>query len=506
MFENLKQNISLIKESKINIMQSWISNSDVLRVLKKYNIAKEIFIQKYAFGIFDYYICVLEDKCEIGDCPVIEKLLEFLKDKNIGSDELFVICAGFKNALIEFMYDKEINSLAIQKEIIYVYERNFEGVLKKYTKTIQEMDKSLNVSKHLIDENIIMSTTDLKGIITNASTAFCEISGYTLEELKGQPHNIVRHPDMPKKVFEHLWDTISKGKVWRGEVKNLRKDKNIYWVDATIAPEYDKNNNHIGYSAIRHDITYKKEVSIQQDIIVEQAKSTALGEMISMLAHQWRQPLQAIAILIQKLPLEKLIDGDVSDETLENAVSSIDQQLSYMSKTIEDFRSFFNPSKDKEKIYASALIELARDFLAYSFKVDDVHFNVIYKNDIEINIHVNEILQVFINILNNAKEALLENIAEDRKITVEFYKAKDNIVFDINDNAGGIPSIIMNKIFEPYFSTKKNKNGTGLGLYMSKTIVEKNANGILSVENIDSTDKDDRQSSGATFKIVLPIN
>ncbi|MEA3384360.1 MAG: PAS domain S-box protein [Campylobacterota bacterium] len=489
--------IDLLKTSKICTMQSWISNEDVLRVLNKYDIKKELFIKNYAFGIFDYYICVLESRCEIGDCPVIENLLIFLKDKNIGASDLFVLCSGFKNALIEFIYDKNINTLEIQKEIIYLYERNLEGVLDKYSKTISEVSHNLDISKDLIDHNIIMSQTDTKGIITSVSTAFCEISGYSREELVGNPHNMVRHPESNSKIFEELWNSIKNGKTWHGEIKNLKKDGGIYWVEATIAPEYDTLNNIIGYSAIRHDITYKKEVATQQDIIVEQSKATAMGEMISMIAHQWRQPLQAIAILIQKLPLEKLIDGEVSDETLNDVVASIDKQLSYMSKTIEDFRSFFNPSKDKQKIYASALIDQARDFLAYSFKVDDISFDVQNDEDIEINVHINEIVQVFINILNNAKDALLEKRETNREINLLFYKQKDNIIFEINDNAGGIPSIIMNKIFEPYFSTKKNKNGTGLGLYMSKTIVEKNAQGMLSVQNLED---------GASFKILLPIN
>ena len=494
---NLKQNIDKLKNSKVNIIKSWISNEEVIKILKKYDIAEEIFIKDYAFGILNYYINILDDKTKIGDCPIILEFLEYLKNKNIGIEELFFICAGFKNALVEFIYDQHINTLEIQKEIIYIYERNFEGVLKRYSKTVNETNKSLKISNKLVDENIIMSTTDLDGHITAVSTAFCEISGYKREELIGKPHSIVRHPDTPSELFRTMWETIQSGNTWHGELKNLKKDGNIYWVEVTVAPEYDLNNTIIGYSAIRHDITYKKEVATQQDIIVEQAKATALGEMISMLAHQWRQPLQAIAILIQRLPLEKLIDGEVSDETLNSVVGSIDEQLSYMSKTIEDFRSFFNPAKNKEKILASVLVDKARDFLAYSFKVDDIEFSSDVEEDIEINVHINEILQVFINILNNAREALVEKRESNRKITIEYYRSKDNIIFEINDNAGGIPSIIMNKIFEPYFSTKQNKNGTGLGLYMSKTIVEKNGHGILGVQN-----KDD----GASFKIVLPIN
>ncbi len=496
MYKNLQNNLESLKNSKINIMKSWISNQEVLDVLEVFNIEKEVFLKEYAFGIFEYYICILEENCKIGDCPVIEKFLDFLRDKNVGTSQLFIICAGFKNSLIEFSYNTGINSFEIQKEIIYIYEKNFAGVLQKYSSTIKEMDESLNVSNHLIDENIIMSTTNLKGIVTAVSTAFCEISGYTKSELIGQPHSLVRHPDTSSDIFEDLWSTISEEKTWHGEVKNLKKDGGFYWVDATIAPQYDKHNNHIGYSAIRHDITYKKESSTQQDIIVEQAKATALGEMISMLAHQWRQPLQAIAILIQKLPLEKIIDGEISDETVDNVVSSVDEQLAYMSKTIEDFRSFFNSTKDKEMIYAGALVDQARDFLAYSFKVDDINFKILSTENIEIKIHANEILQVFINILNNAREALIEKKIKDKNITIEYYQSKNNIIFEINDNAGGIPSIIMNKIFEPYFSTKQNKNGTGLGLYMSKTIVEKNGHGILGVQNT---------KDGASFKIVLPL-
>jgi len=493
---SLKDNVKNLKSSKVSIIKSWISDKNLLGVLDQYNITKETFIKDYAFGIVDYYICVLEDKCSIGDCPVIQNLLDFLKDKSVGTDELFVICAGFKNALIEFMYDQDIVSIDIQKEITNIYERNFEGVLKNYSQTIREVNNDLNISSHLIDENIIMSTTDLKGIITSVSTAFAQISGYSKEELIGQPHSMVRHPDMHKEIFEDLWDTIKNNQLWHGEVKNLRKDGNSYWVDATISPEFNKSGEKIGYSAIRHDITYKKEAQTQQDIIVEQSKATAMGEMISMIAHQWRQPLQAIAILIQKLPLEKLIDGKISDETLDGVVGSIDEQLAYMSKTIEEFRSFFNPAKDKQKIFASVLVEYARDFLAYGFKVDEIKFVVEAEADIELNVHINELVQVFINILNNAREALIEKNIENRKIQISYYKQKDNIVFEIKDNAGGIPNIIINKIFEPYFSTKKNKNGTGLGLYMAKTIVEKNGQGILSVHNVDD---------GASFKIVLPI-
>lgn len=120
----------------------------------------------------------------------------------------------------------------------------------------RDLDKYLKV----IDKNIITSSTDLKGIITHASDAFCKISGYTKEELIGKNHNIIRHPDMLKKTFENLWRTITKKKTWNGEVKNLKKDGSYYWVDASISPKFNDFGEVIGYTAIRQDITDKKRI------------------------------------------------------------------------------------------------------------------------------------------------------------------------------------------------------------------------------------------------------
>jgi PAS domain S-box-containing protein len=494
---NLKKNIEIFEKNKIQILQIWIKNKSVLSILNNYSIRKETFIKDYAFGILDYYIGVIKETNEIGNCPVIQKFLIFLKDKNVGTNELFMICAGFKNALIEFIFDKNINSLEIQKEIIYVYEKNFEGVLKQYSDTISKLNKDINMSSNFISTNIIMSSTDKNGIITSVSKAFCKISGYSEKELLGKNHNIVRHPGMSKKRFSDLWSTISSGNIWKGEIKNLKKDGNFYWVLATIVPDFDKNTKKIiGYSAVRHNITSKKQVETQQELLVDQSRSTAMGEMIAMLAHQWRQPLQATSMLIQQLTLEKMIDGQVSDETLESVTTNTKKQLEYMSKTIDDFRDYFNPDKNKEIIKVHNLIDKARDLIAYTLKSDDISFKIDIKDNIEILVHINEIVQVLINIIKNSRDALIKINHDNKLISIISYKNNSNIIMEISDNAGGIPENILGQIFDPYFSTKKNKNGTGLGLYMSKSIIEKQGDGILSVRN---------KNSGAMFSIALPI-
>ena len=131
---------------------------------------------------------------------------------------------------------------------------------EKATRSVQSANDELNKLLDSFDENVIASRSDLKGNITYASKAFAEISGYKVAELIGKPHSTVRHPDMPKEVFHGLWKTIKSGEIWRGEVKNRTKDGGFYWVDAVITPEFNDNGNLSGFSAIRHDITAKKEV------------------------------------------------------------------------------------------------------------------------------------------------------------------------------------------------------------------------------------------------------
>jgi len=171
--------------------------------------------------------------------------------------------------------------------------------------------------EEMVDKHIILSTTNQKGIITDASTAFCEISGYSKEELIGKPHNIIRHPDMPKSAFKDMWDTIKQGKVWNGIVKNLKKDGGYYIVDAHIEPIFGRKGKITGYIAIRHNITDREhlkeqieENAKQHQHMIHQSRLAQMGEMISMIAHQWRQPLTAISAtsstIILKANMDKL--------------------------------------------------------------------------------------------------------------------------------------------------------------------------------------------------------
>ncbi len=338
-----------------------------------------------------------------------------------------------------------------------------------------------------------MSRSDKYGSILSVSSAFCKISGYESFELIGKKDI---YQQMKEDEYKNLLSTIKSGNTWQGEIKNFKKDGSLYWLKTTIHPNFDNMGNIISYDTIAEDITSQIELKEQHNLLLEQSKSAAMGEMISMIAHQWRQPLQAVSILIQKLPLIKMLDGDISDEILENIISQVSSQINYMSKTIDDFRDYFKPNKKKEEVYIKDVIKKSMDFLEYLFKLNSIKITYEYNSCSKIEIYLNEIVQVLINLAKNSCDAIVDKNIQNGTIQVKTYEDNNSLFIEFEDNAGGIKNDVINKIFDPYFSTKSNKNGTGLGLYMSKTIIEEHSGGKIDVYNTNF---------GAKFVIKLPL-
>lgn len=492
----LKEFIEIIEKNKITIIKTWINSAKIKELIDSYSINEELFIKRYSFGFLEHYIKTIKNNEKTQDSTVVIDFLKYLKKQNLRANELFVLFLAFKDALVDFAFKTQNQSLELLQELNFYFSKIFLSVLDIYSKSIEQVENALNKSIDIVDKYVIMSRTNLQGIITSVSSAFCKISGYEAYELIGKSHNIIRHPDMPKELFDDLWNTIKSGNMWQGEIKNLKKDGSFYWVKTTIHPTFDNNGNIISFDAIREDISSQKELIYQQNLLIQQSKSAALGEMISMIAHQWRQPLQAVSILIQKLPLLKMLKGELSDEMLDDVVTQVSLQLDYMSKTIDDFRDYFKPNKKKEEVYIENVINKSLDFLAYMFRMNSVQIN--YKNEStsEIQIHLNEMVQVFINLAKNSCDAMIEKNIENRVINIHTYEKDDYLFIEFEDNAGGIKENVISKIFEAYFSTKSNKNGTGLGLYMCKAIIEQHSLGKINVNNTDI---------GAKFVVQLPL-
>ena len=370
----------------------------------------------------------------------------------------------------------------------------------KSTSTQKELTKLSNI----LSKYVIYSKTDLKGNITEVSDLFCKISEYSRDELIGKPHNIVKHPDMPKKSFRKMWKTIKAGNIWYGEVKNLKKNGGYYWVEATISPEYDDDNNIQGYVAIRHDITAQKDFEEQHIQLLQSERMASMGEMIGNIAHQWRQPLSVISTAATGMQMQKEY-GVLSDEQFNNTCEAIDRNAQYLSKTIDDFKNFIKGDRIKQEFNLSDNIHSFLNLIEGSSKNDHINILLELDDNIKINGYQNELTQCFINIFNNAKDALNQNDIENKIIIISTSIKNHNVIINIKDNANGIPNDILLKIFEPYFTTKHQSQGTGLGLHMSYGLIVDGMHGTIRATNVEFI-VDKQEYYGAQFTITLPLS
>ncbi|AQW82314.1 PAS domain-containing sensor histidine kinase [Campylobacter pinnipediorum] len=388
--------------------------------------------------------------------------------------------------------------------------------------------------QYAIEASNIVSKTDINGIITFVNDEFCQMSGYTKQELIGKNHNTVRHPDVSQDVFKNLWDTILSKKVYKGIIKNLTKDKRTIYLHTTISPILNSKGDIEEFVAIRYDTTklielneqlisqeqelkklnesletivqektmelrglnenlqdiIKSEVAKNEEqtkIILTQSRLASMGEMIANIAHQWRQPLNELSITLFKMSKDKNKFNE-SYEKCKNIIKN-------MSNTIEDFRNFFSTSKAPEAFLISDALHDSIMMLQGTFEKKHINVSINTDFDTEVFGYKSKLTQVILNILNNAKDACIERDIKNKQIKIITSQEQDLAVISICDNAGGISDEIIDKIFEPYFTTKHSSQGTGIGLYMSKLIIDK-LKGVIIIKNKDN---------GACFSIKIPI-
>ena len=246
-----------------------------------------------------------------------------------------------------------------------------------------------------------------------------------------------------------------------------------------------------------------KELLEKEAILNQQAKMAAMGEMIENIAHQWRQPLSVISTISSSLKIKKEMNI-LDDKEFYEALQSINRTSQHLSNTIDDFRNFFSPNKEMNKFYVSQLIKKSKDLIKSRF--DKFNIKVIENiDDIEILSYQNELFQVILNLFSNSIDVLSSNEIEDKIIHIKIYQDENNLCIEFLDNGGGIKDEFINRVFEPYFTTKHKSQGTGIGLYMSLQIVTKHLNGEISVKN-DTFIHNNIKYFGAKFTILLPIH
>ena len=229
-------------------------------------------------------------------------------------------------------------------------------------------------------------------------------------------------------------------------------------------------------------------------MLIQQSKMAAMGEMIESIAHQWRQPLNVMSLSLTKLEIDRNM-GILNDQAFDAQVITMNRQVQYMSQTIDDFRTFYQKDKHTVEISLQAMIDDLEALITPLLNSKSIEFVNEIDQEIMITTYPNELKQVLLNVINNAKDALISCESDKKEIIVSATADEDEIVMYVADNAEGIDEKIMDRIFEPYFTTKFEAKGTGIGLYMSKMIIEDHIHGTIRAEN---------RKNGAQFIISLP--
>ena len=240
------------------------------------------------------------------------------------------------------------------------------------------------------------------------------------------------------------------------------------------------------------DLTYIKE---QEKLLLQQSRLAQMGEMIGMIAHQWRQPLAAISSVSATIQLKATL-GKLEHAKAIELSCKISEYSQHLSATIDDFREFFKPNKEKRETTFHDIIQSVLSIVETPIQNHNIKIIKEFHGDDKFSTYPNELKQVVLNLLKNSEDILLEKQIRNPYIKIKLTKEKNILNLEVSDNGGGIPFEIIDNIFDPYFSTKKAKEGTGLGLYMSKTIIETHCKGSLSASN---------NSDGAVFSIKFKV-
>lgn len=252
-----------------------------------------------------------------------------------------------------------------------------------------------------------------------------------------------------------------------------------------------KRLNH----SLREKIDKKVEEARNKDkMMLTQSRQAAMGEMIENIAHQWRQPLNQLSLIQQNIFIDFTL-GKFDQEKMEHYQEQSEKLLAYMTSTIDDFRRFFQPDKEVKPFNVCKAVLKTVDLLESMLQNYKILIRSRCDGEVILQGHANEFSQVIMNLMQNAKDVLVERKIEEPRITIGIRQEESKILIEVYDNAGGVDATIREKIFDPYFTTKFKTQGTGIGLYMSKMIIEKSMGGTLAIENRDG---------GACFMISLP--
>ncbi len=464
---------------------------------KKWQIATNIYNSKRVFYSFKKY------NIYIG----ITTKPEFLKKK------IEAISKKYEN---QFLFNVLLILIIgiVLISFAAIFSSYIKDIFASYNSNYEKKNRQLQRLKHRYELAIIASNDGLwDRNLTNDEIFFSkkwlEMLGYKNGEIRSYNDWLnLLHPKDRKKIEKIIKEYIDskEQKHLICEYRLKMKNGKYKWILARGKVFDDKNTRRLLMMTM--DIDDKKETTKylkelvekevakneeKQKLLIQQNKLAAMGEMIGAIAHQWRQPLNNISLIIHFIR-DNLKNSALSKEQLSSFVKEANEQIIYMSQTIDDFRNFYKPSKEKHLFSINRAIYSTIDIMQTQIKADHIRVQI-QGNEVFIEGYENEFKQAILNILSNARDAIVSNSANtEGKIKIKIFKKNREIIITIFNNGGNIQSNIIDRIFEPYFTTKFETKGTGIGLYMTKTIIETSMKGEVFAKN---------EEDGVLFTIKL---
>lgn len=394
----------------------------------------------------------------------------------------------------------------VNKKIFYVKAWETKDLIQKYIPSIEDKDYMFALTKDF-------NKSTLRNIETKFITPLKEKISYNLSLKK--PFSLYLCKNQNKNIITFLPIKNAENKEVVAYLVSYTKNNNIlnilnssinlsiivlisilllfYFIYRNL--NYKIKLEHINYN-LREEIKIEVDKNREKEKqLLIQSRLVQMGEMISMIAHQWRQPLSNIGASViniqMKLELKKY-DLDIKEEReqfidiLKLKLNNISLTIQDLSSTITDFRNFFKPNKQKDRVRVTIPIQRALEMVKVTINAKSINIKTDYQTDDFILMYQNEVMQVILNIIKNSEDNFVTKSMDNKTINIITKKIDNNYIIEISDNGGGIPKDIIDNVFDPYFSTKIEKNGTGLGLYISKTIIEEHCDGLLTVENINN--------------------
>jgi len=407
---------------------------------------------------------------------------------------------GFRSGAVDYLTKPIDNHQFINKLRLYIE-------LFRKNKELEIQQKEQNTLLSLFDKGdavLFKWENSDKHNAVYVSKSVEKLLGYTQEEFYSEKvtlENCIHKNDLARVQHEFEENKDNRYDYFKHEnYRVVTKDKKTKWVTDYTVIQRDEKGEISHYIEYINDITEDKK---KEKLIFEQTKLASMGEMIGNIAHQWRQPLSVISTAASGMRMKKEC-AVLNDEEFYKTCDMIDVNTQYLSRTIDDFRNFIKDERVKKRFNLKEDLDNFLHLVESSIMAYDIKVILDVDPTIEIYGYPNELNQCFINIFNNAIDALKLNKVDRKVVQISAKIVNSSVVISMKDNAGGIPEDITTKIFEPYFTTKHQSQGTGLGLHMTNNLIVNGMGGKLEIVN-EEFSIDDRTYKGANFIITLDL-